>query len=80
MSMKQYSHVKGRGLLHRGQHMHGAREITEGERYNLIIWMRSSSVRNSLCPMCNRPPRLVTTEGCGEGFTRNVINEPCSVV
>ena len=75
-----YSHVQGRGLLHRGQHMHGAREITEGERYNLIVWMRASSIRNNLCPMCDQPPRLVETEGCGAGFTKNVTHEPCTVV
>ena len=75
-----YSHVKGQGLLHRGQHMHGARKITEGERYNLIVWMRASSIRNNLCPMCDQSPRLVVMEGCGAGFTRNVIHEPCAIV
>ena len=75
-----YSHVQGQGLLHRGQHMHGAREITEGERYNLIVWMRASSIRNNLCPMCDQPPTLVATEGCGAGFTKNITHEPCTVV
>lgn len=64
-----YHHSVGRGLLHRAQHMHGARPITSGYRYNLIIWMRSSSVRNTLCPMCNEAPTLVATRGCGDGFT-----------
>lgn len=57
------------GILHRGQHMHGALPITKGERCNLIIWMRSSRIRNSLCPMCNEKPKLVKTVGNGDGFT-----------
>ena len=65
----EYIHKKTFGLLHRGQHMHGALPITEGERYNLIMWMRSSQVRNQLCPMCNKKPELVKTVGRGDGFT-----------
>ena len=43
--------------LHRRQHIHGALPIQSGERINLIIiWMRSSAVRNKLCLMCNRVP------------------------
>ena len=49
--------------------MHGALPITSGERYNLIIWMRASSVRNKLCPMCDKQPELISTEGSGDGFT-----------
>ena len=54
--------------------MHGANPITVGERYNLIIWMRSSSVRNKLCPMCDKYPQLVSTEGPGDGFTKDSDN------
>ncbi|XP_074642508.1 2-oxoglutarate and iron-dependent oxygenase domain-containing protein 2-like [Tubulanus polymorphus] len=63
-------HSLGYGLLHRGQHMHGALPITDGERCNLIIWMRSSEIRNQLCPMCDRIPDLQTTSGFGDGFTK----------
>ena len=66
----QWEHRPGYGLLHRGQHMHGALPIQSGERINLIIWMRSSAVRNKLCPMCDKPPSLVPSAGeAGDGFT-----------
>ncbi|XP_020825818.1 2-oxoglutarate and iron-dependent oxygenase domain-containing protein 2 isoform X1 [Phascolarctos cinereus] len=63
-------HVLGRGVLHRGGQLHGALSLESGERWNLIIWMRASSVRNQLCPMCGKPPELVEDEGYGDGFTR----------
>ncbi|XP_070573133.1 2-oxoglutarate and iron-dependent oxygenase domain-containing protein 2-like isoform X2 [Ptychodera flava] len=66
----EYTHKPTYGLLHRGQHMHGALPITEGERYNLIVWMRASKVRNEMCPMCGRKPKLVKTIGFGDGFTQ----------
>ena len=66
---KVYEHIVGRGILHRAQHMHGALPITSGQRYNLIVWMRSSSVRNRLCPMCDQSPDLVPNTGYGDGFT-----------
>jgi predicted 2-oxoglutarate/Fe(II)-dependent dioxygenase YbiX len=40
-----YIHQKGKAILHAGRHRHGAAEITSGERYNLIIWLRSSTFR-----------------------------------
>ncbi|XP_076346174.1 2-oxoglutarate and iron-dependent oxygenase domain-containing protein 2-like isoform X2 [Tachypleus tridentatus] len=58
------------GILHRGQQLHGALPVTSGERHNLVIWMRSSSVRNSLCPMCDQIPVLVSSEDYGDGFTQ----------
>lgn len=67
-----YQHQTGVGILHRGQHMHGAQPIESGERINLIIWMRASSVRNQLCPMCDRKPDLVETQGKGDGFAVEV--------
>lgn len=67
---KGYKHQLYMGLLHRGQHMHGAKPISSGERYNLIIWMRSSKVRNDLCPMCDGIPQLMETVGFGDGFTK----------
>ncbi|KAL5016523.1 hypothetical protein ScPMuIL_006112 [Solemya velum] len=64
-------HTKMYGLIHRGQHMHGALPIRHGERYNFIVWMRSSKVRNQLCPMCGNKPSLEETVGYGDGFTKN---------
>ncbi|KAK3862066.1 hypothetical protein Pcinc_032037 [Petrolisthes cinctipes] len=65
-----YTHHLARGLLHRGQQRHGALPITEGVRYNLIIWLRSSSIRNRQCPMCCLEPELeAVRQGCGDGFT-----------
>lgn len=58
----EVEHVATQGLLHRGGQIHGALPIASGERWNLIIWMRSSAIRNQLCPMCNQL-------GFGDGFT-----------
>uniref|UniRef100_A0A8C6ZS30 2-oxoglutarate and iron dependent oxygenase domain containing 2 n=1 Tax=Nothoprocta perdicaria TaxID=30464 RepID=A0A8C6ZS30_NOTPE len=65
----EIEHVRTQGLLHRGGHIHGALPIASGERWNLIVWMRSSAIRNQLCPMCNKKPELVEAEGFGDGFT-----------
>ncbi|XP_053136114.1 2-oxoglutarate and iron-dependent oxygenase domain-containing protein 2 isoform X2 [Hemicordylus capensis] len=67
----EVEHVPLHGLFHRGGQIHGALPIASGERWNLIVWMRSSAVRNQLCPMCNRVPELVPAEGFGDGFTRS---------
>ncbi|GAB2297000.1 2-oxoglutarate and iron-dependent oxygenase domain-containing protein cp2 [Dionaea muscipula] len=40
-----YCHVRGRAVLHRGRHRHGARATTDGNRINLILWCRSSVFR-----------------------------------
>lgn len=72
-----YKEVKNRlgyGVLHRGQQVHGALPIENGERHNLIIWMRSSKVRNKKCPMCCCRPVLVPSEGFGDGFTEYIVN------
>ena len=61
-------HKIGRGIIHRGSHTHGALDVGDGERYNLIVWMRSSSVRNQLCPRCKETPNLHLFEGYGDGF------------
>ncbi|XP_061674556.1 2-oxoglutarate and iron-dependent oxygenase domain-containing protein 2 isoform X3 [Syngnathoides biaculeatus] len=66
----EIEHRACQGILHRGQHMHGALPISSGQRWNLIIWMRSSQERNRLCPMCNRKPVLVEGKGFADGFTR----------
>lgn len=69
MWKQHYTHRIGYGVLHRGRHMHQAQAITSGKRVNLIVWMRSSSIRNRQCPMCGEPPSLVPSEGYGDGFT-----------
>ncbi|KAM6965344.1 2-oxoglutarate and iron-dependent oxygenase domain-containing protein 2 [Aplochiton taeniatus] len=67
----EVEHRVTEGVLHRGQHMHGALPISSGQRWNLIIWMRASQERNILCPMCNNKPTLVEGEGFADGFTNN---------
>uniref|UniRef100_A0A8C8JQA1 2-oxoglutarate and iron-dependent oxygenase domain-containing protein 2 n=2 Tax=Oncorhynchus tshawytscha TaxID=74940 RepID=A0A8C8JQA1_ONCTS len=57
------------GLLHRGQHMHGALPISSGQCWNLIVWMRASQERKKLCPMCKKLPTLVEGQGFTDGFT-----------
>ncbi|XP_028270263.1 2-oxoglutarate and iron-dependent oxygenase domain-containing protein 2 [Parambassis ranga] len=73
----EVEHRVSEGLLHRGQHMHGALPISSGQRWNLIIWMRASQERNKLCPMCNRRPVLVEGEGFADGFTKHSENTSC---
>ncbi|XP_029367427.1 2-oxoglutarate and iron-dependent oxygenase domain-containing protein 2 isoform X2 [Echeneis naucrates] len=65
----EVEHRVTEGLLHRAQHMHGALPISSGQRWNLIMWMRASQERNTLCPMCNRKPTLVEGHGFADGFT-----------
>ncbi len=38
-------HRIGRAILHLGRHRHGADDIKEGERINLIMWARNSAYR-----------------------------------
>ncbi|XP_027889107.1 2-oxoglutarate and iron-dependent oxygenase domain-containing protein 2 isoform X2 [Xiphophorus couchianus] len=66
----EVEHRVSEGLLHRGQHMHGALPISCGQRWNLIVWMRASQERNQLCPMCNRKPSLMEADGFADGFTK----------
>lgn len=66
----EVEHKVTEGLLHRGQHMHGALPISFGQRWNVIIWMRASQERNKLCPMCNKSPCLVEGDGFADGFTK----------
>ncbi|CAF1257396.1 unnamed protein product [Adineta steineri] len=70
-------HMPTFGILHRGQHLHGSEPITSGERYNFIIWMRSSSKRNQLCPMCWQKPEYlipVESDSYGDGMTNSIEN------
>ncbi|NWT41299.1 OGFD2 protein, partial [Rissa tridactyla] len=71
----EIEHVGAQGLLHRGGQIHGALPVASGERWNLIIWMRSSAIRNQLCPMCNKKPELVEAEGFGDGFTETLEDD-----
>jgi len=41
-----YSHTIGVGVVHLGDHIHGANHITAGERSNLIIWYRTAEQLN----------------------------------
>ncbi|XP_064460904.1 2-oxoglutarate and iron-dependent oxygenase domain-containing protein 2-like [Ornithodoros turicata] len=65
--LEQYPGV---GILHRGQERHGALSIFEGTRINMVTWLRSSEIRNALCPMCDRAPQLVPSYAFGDGFTK----------
>lgn len=68
-------HKPSIGILHRGPHLHGSEPITSGERYNLIIWMRSSSKRDELCPMCWQKPEClipVDTDSYGDGMIKSI--------
>ena len=42
-----YSHVRGRAVIHYGKQRHGADDITSGERLNMILWNHSSAFRAS---------------------------------
>jgi len=48
----QFQHKLGAGILHIGKHRHGALKIKSGERYNLILWCRSSKLRSMPCKHC----------------------------
>ena len=78
MQYVEYQHKLAHGLLHRGQQLHGALPIEAGERYNLIVWLRSSAVRNQQCPMCDEKPELVPATGFGDGFTQDTV-EVCGL-
>jgi len=70
--MTPIQHQKGVGILHAGGELHGAMPLVAGFRTNLIIWFRSSSIRNVTCPMCGDVPDLEDVEvgdSTGDGFT-----------
>lgn len=67
---------RGLALFHAGSEFHEARAVDSGWRLNLIMWLRSSKVRNKQCPLCLQTPELVEIDGfAGEGFT----SPPCVV-
>ena len=43
----RHQHVKGRGIIHLGHQRHGADDIVTGERFNLIMWNKSSCYRTT---------------------------------
>ena len=63
----RHRHVLGRAIMHLGSHRHGADDIISGERYNLIMWNKSSTFRTSRAfmakyneaPSTNGTPDLV---------------------
>lgn len=76
-NITEYNHRKCYGVLHRGQHMHGADTLESGHRSNFIMWCRSSRIRNQCCPMCLQKPTLCPVKGRGDGFTSETMN--CSI-
>ena len=50
----------GHAVLHVGAQVHAALPITEGERLNLVMWLRSTDWRRREgCPMCERTDGLL---------------------
>lgn len=41
----EYTHSVGKAVLHLGDHIHGAKPITKGERWNMIIWLKAKKQR-----------------------------------
>ncbi len=68
-----YEHDFSHGVLHLGHQIHQALPISWGERWNLIVWARSSRIRQSLCPMCGSAPQLdpAPARSYGDGFLMN---------
>ncbi|CAK9007891.1 unnamed protein product [Durusdinium trenchii] len=71
---------RGWGVLHAGLELHRATPISQGRRHNLILWCRSSGVRNDLCPMCFKQPIVVPTNRYyHEGFTVPPCDQSSSI-
>lgn len=65
-----YTHEAGRAVMHRGSAYHCVLPLLSGRRVNLVMWMRSSLIRNLTCPMCGKTPDLEPVQnGWGDGFT-----------
>lgn len=52
-----YAHERGRALVHLGSRRHGAEDIREGERNNLIVWNINEKHRQS-AEYVNKQPYL----------------------
>ena len=62
----------GEALFHYGKDKHLSKQVTKGDRRNLIIWCRSSNFRNDQCPLCLREPQLTSSDSVHhEGFTKH---------
>ncbi|GFS16975.1 2-oxoglutarate and iron-dependent oxygenase domain-containing protein 2 [Elysia marginata] len=68
----------GQCIMHRSRQFHFAHPITSGVRTNMIVWMRSSSIRNEMCPMCGHSPDIQEVPIAGDGFTLGQGNPACS--
>jgi len=61
---------RGHAVFHAGWELHQAQPVSSGRRHNLILWCRSSGIRNFCCPMCSSAPRVLPTSALSdEGFT-----------
>ena len=69
LDLSIHEHSQGEGIIHLGRHLHKALPIDSGERWNLIIWMRASKIRNQKCPMCQKSPKKMSAPFYGDGFT-----------
>ncbi|KAL1467084.1 hypothetical protein MTO96_005942 [Rhipicephalus appendiculatus] len=68
-------------FLHRGQQLRGALSTLSGEHVNLVVWLRSSEMRNRRCPLCDHVPTLVAAgEGYGDGFTARSASQESAVL
>lgn len=43
----EVAHKVGSALFHVGQHWHGSTSLQSGERHNVVMWFRSSKMRQS---------------------------------
>ncbi|RUS87790.1 hypothetical protein EGW08_004455 [Elysia chlorotica] len=68
----------GHCIMHRSRQFHFAHPITSGVRTNMIVWMRSSSIRNQMCPMCGQTPDIQEVQIAGDGFTLGQDSAACS--
>ena len=69
-----YEHKFCHGVLHKGSHIHQALPITSGERWNLIIWARSSEAHANCCPICSSSPNLYLLEHLGTAFVCRTLH------
>ncbi|GFN83430.1 2-oxoglutarate and iron-dependent oxygenase domain-containing protein 2-like [Plakobranchus ocellatus] len=76
----QVKQKKGHCILHRSRQFHSADPISRGKRINMIVWMRSSSVRNLICPMCGQAPDIREVPIAGDGFTPSNTTAACACV
>ncbi|XP_075745922.1 2-oxoglutarate and iron-dependent oxygenase domain-containing protein 2 isoform X3 [Rhipicephalus microplus] len=68
-------------FLHRGQQLRGTLSTLSGENVNLVVWLRSSEMRNRRCPLCDHVPTLVAAgEGYGDGFTARSASQESAVL